>query len=293
MTTELGPSSLPSPNVEHVAVWNDILAPKFIRFRQVMIDGLGAHGRIALARRPAQPGERVLDVGCGFGDATIDLARQAGPSGAALGIDCCEPFLAIARAEAARAGVPARFQLADAQVEKLAPEFDLCFSRFGTMFFQNPVAAMANLRRGMKPGGRLMMLVWRRIDDNDWMGLPKQIARAHLPPPAEEAATCGPGPFSMADPDTVRAVMSGAGWAGVELERIDAAINVGRALDEAIAFQLAVGPAGEIVREARELGDARRPLIEAELAALLRRFETEEGVVMGSSSWCVTAHASA
>ncbi len=278
-----------SPNAEAIGVWNEILVPKFTRFRRVMADGFSRHSRRALEMHPVLPGERVLDVGCGFGETTIELARA---TGSALGIDCCEPFLAVGRADAARAGVAgATFRLADGQTARFEQPFDVCFARFGTMFFTNPAAAMANLRGALRPGGRLLMLVWRRIEDNAPFWLAKQIARRHLPPPADEAPSCGPGPFSMADAGTVGAILEAAKWSEVAFERVDADIWIGDTVDDAIAFQLAIGPAGEIVRDARALGEEKRPLIVADLRAALARFQTPDGVTMPTSSWCVTARA--
>jgi ubiquinone/menaquinone biosynthesis C-methylase UbiE len=280
------------PNLEQVARWNEVIAPKFIRFKDVLVVGLAEHGRVALERHPVNPGERVLDVGSGFGDSTIDLARRVGPAGDALGIDVCAPFIAIARADAARLGSAARFRIADAQSESLAAEsglFDLCFARFGTMFFSDPVVAMANLRTAMKSSGRLTMLVWRTLDDNDWARLPKEIVRAQLS--VDERPAAGPGPFSMTDPDLVRGVLARAGWARVAVERIDAAMPIGRSLAEAVAFAVTMGPAGAMMTDAGDLAHARRPAIEGELASMLKRFETAQGVTMRSSSWCVTADA--
>jgi ubiquinone/menaquinone biosynthesis C-methylase UbiE len=278
-----------SPNAEAIGVWNDILVPKFIRFRRVMVEGFGLHSQRALERHPVRPGERVLDVGCGFGETTIELARA---TGSALGIDCCQPFLEVGRADAAKAGVAgASFQLADGQTVRFEQPFDVCFARFGTMFFAQPVSAMANLRRATRPGGRLLMLVWRRIEDNVPFRMAKQIARRHLPPPPDEAPNCGPGPFSMADPDTVKAILEGARWTDPAFERIDADIWMGDTVDDAIAFQLAIGPAGEIVRDAGELGEQKRPLIVDDMRQALAPFQTASGVVMPTSSWCVTARA--
>ncbi len=278
-----------SPNAEAIGVWNEILVPKFTRFRRVMADGFSLHSRRALEMHPVHPGERVLDVGCGFGETTIELGRA---TGSALGIDCCEPFLAIGRADAALAGVAgATFQLADGQTAQFEQPFDVCFARFGTMFFTNPAAAMGNLRRALRPGGRLLMLVWRRIEDNAPFWLAKQIARQHLPPPPDEAPSCGPGPFSMADAGTVGAILEAGKWSEVALERVDADIWIGDTVDDAIAFQLAIGPAGEVVRDAGALGEEKRPLIIQDLQAALAPFQTPGGVVMPTSSWCVTARA--
>jgi ubiquinone/menaquinone biosynthesis C-methylase UbiE len=278
-----------SPNAESIGVWNDILVPKFTRFRRVLVEGFGVHSARALERHPVHPGERVLDVGCGFGETTIELGRA---TGSALGIDCCEPFLAIGRADAAKAGVEgAAFQLADGQTARFEQPFDVCFARFGTMFFTQPAAAMANLRRATRPGGRLLMIVWRRIEDNAPFWMAKQIARRHLPPPADEAPSCGPGPFSMADADTVGAILAAAKWSDVAFDRIDTDIWIGETVDDAIAFQLAIGPAGEIVRDAGALGEEKRPRIVDDLRAALAPFHGARGVLMPTSSWCVTARA--
>jgi SAM-dependent methyltransferase len=281
-----------SPNADHIATWNDILVPKFLRFRLVLVGGFEAHSRIPLVDHGVRPGEAVLDVGCGFGETTLDLAASAGKDGNAVGIDCADAFIDVARSDAARAGVRnVEFRVADAQMEPFQPTFDFVFSRFGTMFFQSPVAAFRNIRRSLKPGGRLLSIVWRSLSDNDWMGLPKAVAREHLPPPPEDGRSCGPGPFSMADPDTVREILTRGGFSDVELTRVDTAVVIGKTVDEAMDFQLQVGPAGEIVREAGALADAKRPLIEADLRALLERYLTPEGVRMGSSSWAITAKA--
>jgi ubiquinone/menaquinone biosynthesis C-methylase UbiE len=277
-------------NEEFIATWNEILVPKFTRFRRVFVVGAKAHSDRAFARHPPPKGARVLDVGCGFGENTLDLARLVGDGGSAVGFDCCEPFLDAGRKDAAAAGLGnVTFVNGDAQSHTFDAPFDYVFSRFGTMFFASPKAALKNLRRALVPGGKVVSLVWRTIDDNPWLGVPKKVAQKHLPPPPEDGQTCGPGPFSMANPDTVRAIYEGAGFTNVELDRNDSEVEVGHDVDESIAFQLALGPAGEIVREAGELGEKKRDVVVADLRDALRPFLTPRGIMMGSSSWTITA----
>jgi SAM-dependent methyltransferase len=278
------------PRPPTVQFWNDVLVPKFTRFRRILVDGGAPHSAFALANNPPCNGARVLDIGCGFGETTIELARRAGPTGEAIGIDCCEAFLEHGRRDAADAAVGnARFQALDAQRDELPREINMCFSRFGTMFFDQPGSAMRNLRRAMRRNGRLVMLTWRDLEDNDWLRLAKRVARRHLPAPHDDAPSCGPGPFSMSDPDAVTTLLESAGFTDVRLARYDCAIYIGADVDEAIAFQLEIGPAGEIVRDAGERGEAARPRIAAALRDSLAGAVRPGGVYLGSSSWCVTA----
>jgi len=279
-----------SPQNEFVDFWNEILVPKFIRFKHFLVDGLTHHSRQVFPTLEVKPGDKVVDVGCGFGDTAIELAKTVGPTGSVLGLDCCDAFLQFGREDARAQGIKnVRFVEADVQSHAFAPEHDFCFSRFGTQFFENPVVALRNMRQSLRPGGTMTMIVWRTIDDNPWLGLPKQIVAEYLPPPGEDARTCGPGPFSMADPEQVRLQLKGAGYEDVDFERIDAPVLVGSTPDDAVEFQLALGPAGEIYREAGEIAERRHDEITAALKSELARHETDEGIVMQSSSWKVTA----
>ncbi|WP_022727686.1 class I SAM-dependent methyltransferase [Fodinicurvata sediminis] len=275
---------------EYVDFWNEFLVPKFVRWRHILVDGLTHHSERVFPKLPVREGDHVVDVGCGFGDTAIELARRVGPKGSVLGIDCCEGFLAFGREDARKAQVEnVSFVEADVQNHPFEPTFDFCFSRFGTQFFENPVAALRNMRKSLKPGGTMTMIVWRDIEDNPWLGLPKSIIKDFLPPPGEDARTCGPGPFSMADSDVVTKQLEVAGYDDISFERIDAPLLVGRNADEAVDFQLALGPAGEVYREAGEIAEHRHDEIAAALKRELARHETEEGIVLGSSSWMVTA----
>ena len=277
-------------NTEFVDFWNEILVPKFIKYRHILVGGLTHHSAKIFPSLNVREGDRVLDVGCGFGDTAIQLARRVGPSGSVLGIDCCAVFLETARKDAAAAGVDnIAFIEGDAQLYPFEPEYDFCFSRFGAMFFANPVGGLRNMRRALKPGGTMTMIVWRAIEDNPWLGLPKEIVLKFLPPSGEDARTCGPGPFSMANQEMVTKQLEIAGYDGIEFERIDAPLMVGDSPEDAVGFQLAVGPAGEVYREAGAEAKRRHGEIEAALLTELGRYANAEGIVMDSSSWKITA----
>lgn len=276
---------------EYVAFWNEVLAHKFERYRNILMEGLSYHGEAALNALEVPRGGRVLDVGCGWGDTAIQLARRVGPNGMVWALDCCGAFLRKGRHDAADAGLGnIRFIEADVETYPFGRRFDLCFSRFGMMFFANPVAAMRNVYRALEPDGRVHFVVWRRIEDNPWLGLPKQVVLGYLPTPGDDAQTCGPGPFSMASPDVVNAQLSAAGFQQCTFDRIDGPVMVGRSIQQAIDFQLAIGPAGEVFREAGEEAEEQRGEIECALARELARYRQPDGsIVMSSSSWAVTA----
>jgi ubiquinone/menaquinone biosynthesis C-methylase UbiE len=278
------------PRNEFVAFWNEVLVAKFERFRNILMEGLSYHSEVPLAKLHLMPGAKVLDVGCGWGDTAIRLAKMAGPTGSVIGLDCCGAFLEQGRQDAAAAGLAnVRFVEADVETYPFRPEFDLCFSRFGMMFFASPVAAMRNVRKALKPGGRLMFITWRTIDDNPWLGIPKKVVLNFLPPPGEGAQTCGPGPFSMASTSLVTAQLRAAGFDDVGFERADGPVMVGGTVEQAMQFQLALGPAGEIFREAGQEAERRKDEIEAALRTSLSRYEKGGRIIMDSSSWTITA----
>ncbi len=280
-----------SEDTAFVQFWNDVLAPKFIRFKHVLVDGLAQHSEAVFPTLPVGVGDRVLDVGCGFGDTAIQLALRVGPKGHVVGVDCCDAFLAHARRDAEARGLAnIRFVRADAEIALPTNEFDFVFARFGTMFFANPVAGLRNMRKALRQGGRMVHIVWRNRADNPWLSMAKDVVLRFLPEPSVDALTCGPGPFSMADEETVRGMMTSAGYERIEFRRVDAPVVVGSDVADAIAFQLSIGPAGEVFREAGAEGERKREQIEAALAEAIRRqASTAGGIVMPSSSWVISA----
>ena len=278
------------PRNEYVDFWNTILVPKFVRWRHIIVDGLTLHSAKIFPSLEVHEGDKVVDAGCGFGDTAIQLARLVGPTGSVLAVDCCDGFLAYGRDDARAAGVSnVTFLEADVQSYPFKPEHDFCFSRFGTQFFESPVAGLRNMRKTLKPGGVMTMVVWRGIKDNPWLGHAKDVVLKFLPPPGENALSCGPGPFSMADTGVVTKQLEIAGYTDIEFEQVDAELFVGKDVDDAVAFQLALGPAGEVYREAGELAEKRHDEIAAALRVELAKYQRPNGIIMDSSSWKVTA----
>ena len=278
------------PNAEQIRYWNETAGPKWVAFQKLLDDQLGVLGRRAMDRARLVPGERVIDVGCGCGATTIELARRVAPGGEALGIDVSGPMLARA-ADAARAAAVGnvRFANADAQTHGFpAGAFDVVWSRFGVMFFSDPAAAFANLRTALRAGGRLAFMCWQTLPENPWLSVPLRAAAAHLalpPPPAPDA----PGPFSFAEPERVRGILSRAGFAAIELEGVRDTLTVGGAatLDDAVRFLLeGVGPTSAALREA---DPAARDTVRAAVRRAVEPFATAAGVRMGCAAWLVSA----
>jgi SAM-dependent methyltransferase len=288
-----GGRQVAASNEEAIEAWNGVLFDRFVRHRDILLAGLGAHGERGLRLHPPSSGDRTLDVGCGFSDTTLRLAELVGPEGEAVGVDAAERFIAVARREAAEAGVAnAGFLVGDVQACDLDGGFDYAFSRFGTMFFANPVIALRNVRRTLAPGGRLCMVVWRRKLDNEWLHRAERVVERYLTRPATTAGpTCGPGPFSMADADTTAEILVRAGFEDVSLHRWHIQIAIGADVDEAVEFVMALGPAGELIRLAASEAEAYRSSIVAALREALSGLQGSDGAVVRApaSTWIVGA----
>jgi SAM-dependent methyltransferase len=266
-----------------------VLFDRFLEFRDLMVGGLGRHGQIAMDAFPPATGGRVLDIGCGFGDTTQELARRVGPDGRALGLDAAARFIAAAGEENSEPNCS--FVVADLQAHTFTETFDYAFSRMGTMFFANPVVALRNVAAGMAPGGRIVSVVWRRREDNEWIYRAELAVKKYLSKPDDsDEPTCGPGPFSMAGADTVSDIYQHAGFTDICLRRVDLDMLIGDSMQRAIDLNLALGPGAEVVRLLGDRAEHAIPQIRADLEAALKEFVADDGRLYGpSSTWVITA----
>lgn len=281
---------LPAPderNADQIAYWNG-LAGKHWTERQQMQDAvLAPVSKILIDRAGVKAGERVIDVGCGCGATTFDLAQKAGPSGHVMGIDISSPMLARAR-DLTPPGAPVDFTLADATNYEFSPaSADLLFSRFGVMFFSQPAISFANMRKALRPNGRLIFACWRTPRDNPWLMVALQAAYKHVPK-LPELAPGDPGPFAFASEDHVNTVLADAGFRSIALERADLMLDIaaGKGLDAALESALAIGPASRALDgQPPNLVTAATKSIRDALAAYQKR----DQVPLGGSIWIVTA----
>lgn len=286
-------SPIAQANAEAIEAWDGPLFDVFVQYRHILVTGLKAHGDVALAEHPPAEGARLLDIGCGFGDMSCVLADLVGPSGSVLGLDAAPRFIATAKEEAQAAGIQnARFRVADLQTAELEERFDAAYSRMGTMFFANPVAALRNVRRALAPGGRFVSVVWRAKEENEWMYRAQRITERFVTKPEEyDEPTCGPGPFSMGNADTASGILKAAGFDAITLRRCDLPIVAGRDIDEAVAFAMSIGPAGEILRlQGDRAAHLHEPIAEA-LRDGLAEFDGPDGVCAPASTWIISATA--
>lgn len=271
-------------NAAQVAYWNDAAGRTWASLQDRIDRQIRPLGLAAMDRLAPVPGETLLDVGCGCGDTSLELTRRVGPEGEVLGLDVSAPMLEVARRRAEEAGAEGlEFRQADAQTAALPGGRDAVFSRFGVMFFADPEAAFQNLRRSLRPGGRLGFVCWRPLSENLWMRLPAETA-AGLVPPAPPPEPGAPGPFAFADPDRVRGVLAAAGFTGTEITPHDEAIG-GLDLDDTVEMSFRVGPLGAILRERPDLA----PVLRARVREAVRPWLRGDAVYMPSATWLVSA----
>lgn len=279
-------------NEEAVRAWDTVLYERWKQNRAVFVGALDPVTDELFERYPPPQGGRCIDVGCGFGETTQAMAEMVGPEGAVLGTDSSPRFVEDARREAAEAGIEnVKFEVADAQTAEWEPVHDYAFSRMGTQFFVAPVPAMRAIRGALKPGGGLRKICWRRKEESPFWAETEQVVMRFLSRPEEyEADTCGPGPFSLGNPETCRGILEAAGFEEVELRHRDFDYFMGRDMEEAVDALLAIGPGAELIRLNGEHGESRRPQIAEALAEHYAAWQREDGSIVGRGSvWIVAA----
>ncbi len=281
-------------NVDQERFWNEVAGPLWVAAEEEIECNTGPFGEAALGVAAPAPGEQVLDVGCGCGSTAMSLAVAVGAEGAVVGVDLSRPMLARAeqRRAAADPAVHVRFQRADAQSADLGDNrYDLVFSRFGVMFFADPVAGFANLRRAMRRGGRLAFVCWQAPSVNPWMAIVNRGASQifGLQPPPHDA----PGPFALADRDRAAGILGAAGLVDVHIADLRRRLHLGAGIpvEDWVHQRLLMGPARELYLDA---GEARQRQVRAALAEEVDSYRTDaddpaSGLAMEAAAWIVTA----
>jgi len=279
------------PNAAQAEGWNNAVGTSWATFHEQIDRQIAPLGHAAMAKAGLKPGQSVLDVGCGCGETSIALARAVSPGGRVLAADISELLLGIARDQAKAAGAAnLEFMRADAQAHAFpAGAFDAAFSRFGVMFFEDPTAAFANIRRAIKPGGRLAFVCWRAPQENPYLSAAMGAVRDLLPP-GPPPVPHAPGPFGLADGERTRGILADAGFSDVAVEALDQDIgDVG--LDASVAQALRMGPLGSALRE-MDADEATRARVAAAVREAYRAYANANGIVrLPAAVWIVSATA--
>jgi SAM-dependent methyltransferase len=274
-----------SMNADQVAFWNGPAGERWSREQVALDRAFEALTSDLLERASLRPGERVLDVGCGCGVTTLAAADAVGPTGAVVGIDVSVPMLARARARSAGCERLTYLE-GDASTHVFDLRFDVVLSRFGVMFFRDPVAAFANLRAALRPGGRLVFLCWRALAENDWARVPQEAATRHVPAEPTPGPD-DPGPFSFADRGRVEWILAAAGLRSIGLTALDRDVVLSdEGLDGAVEFATTAGPASRLLRN---VPDEAVALARGEIEATLRPFLRSDRVALSGATWLVQA----
>jgi SAM-dependent methyltransferase len=280
------------PNAEQIRYWNEIGGPRYVTLRHIVSEHVRPLGLLALERAAIPERSRVLDVGCGFGETTLEIGRRVGAGGAVLGVDVSAPMIELAR-ESARAAdlTNVAFENVDAQTASFEGRpYDALFSRFGVMFFADPAAAFDNLRRALRPGARLAFLCWRSLKENPWLLVPTMAAAPLLP--MRRPDPHAPGSFAFADAARVKGLLERAGFVRIEHEAVDQelCLAAGRPLDESVDYLLQLGPAAAALREASPSPELVGRVTDA-MRAAVAPYHGTAGVRMAGAAWIVTAEA--
>jgi len=280
-------------NVDMNEYWNGEGGQKWIRFQDRTDVNLIPFGIKAMDAAALSIGEKVIDIGCGCGDTSFEMARRIGPGGHVKGVDISMPILERAKArskisEKSEERENIIFVNADAQTHNFnLAEFDVVFSRFGVMFFDDPIDAFSNIRKALKPDGRLSFICWQEAINNEWISLPLSVVAKYLPLP-EPPGSEEPGPLSFGDINRVHHILSSAGYSDVAVKGFYTPFNIGGDLDEAVSFLMQLGPAAGVISQP-DVDDSIRHCIADELRKKLNSYITDSGIFLGAATWAVTA----
>jgi SAM-dependent methyltransferase len=278
-------------NARQLADWNGKSGDYWVANHARLDAMLAVFGQAAIEAAAPAAGERVLDVGCGAGASSLALADRVGADGQVLGVDISEPLIGRARA-LAPPGTPVLFRVADASSAELPDgAFDILFSRFGVMFFDDPTGAFTHMRRALRPGGRVAFVCWRGLAENDWVRLPMLAIKGIVPPTASPDPEA-PGPFSFGDQGRVARILTAAGFTDIDIAPIDASIPFGQggtrdaAIDDAVKMAFEVGP---MSRALAGQSDEARARASAAVRATFAALPGERSVMIGGAAWIVMA----
>lgn len=275
-------------NTEQSEAWNGPVGLKWVRY-QDRLDTMLAPFAVALfSAANLAHGDKTLDIGCGCGITTLETAKLVGPQGRAHGIDLSAPMTGRARERATALGSHATFDVADASAHDYSADpFDHLISRFGVMFFDDPIGAFKNLRRALKPTGRMTFVCWRSMPENSWLAAPTRVALPLLPP-QPKGDPFAPGPFAFADKIRVTGILADAGFKNVSFTPYDTPVILGRSVEEALDQAMQIGP---LARLLAEHDDDTKKRVSDVVAAELAKFLTPQGVSLTGATWIVQASA--
>lgn len=280
-----------APNAGMVEFWNGDAPGKWVRFQESMDESMAPLGTAVMEALGITTGERVIDVGCGCGGTSLEIAGRVGADGKVLGLDISEPMLALARDRAAAGSHEyMNFSLADAQTHAFDPTaYDVVFSRFGIMFFDQPVAAFENLKAALVSGGRIGFTCWQAGKHNAWIRIPTEIAAAHVPLP-QPAPPDTPGEFGFANRDFVHRILDDAGFDDISItdHSVPMVMSGGPTVEDVVTFLTSMGPMARAIAEAGA-GEDVCNRIKDDLRSALAAHETDHGIVMECATWIVTA----